>query len=152
MDLRGGRGGAAARVIPVAVKNVCVRRTPSPDGGKLDANRQGQVGSAQLASGRSLLAERVRELLVALLVPRDPVYARLLAAGRSTSGRATKLTRGPVQRLVRPVVLATGTITTANASPAARPRPPRHRRGWPRTTTKGSPPPAAAQTTASPRT
>jgi hypothetical protein len=28
-------------VLPVGVKNVFVRRTPSPDGGKLDANREG---------------------------------------------------------------------------------------------------------------
>jgi hypothetical protein len=37
----------------------------------LDVNREGQVGSALLASGRSLLAERVRDLLVALLVLRE---------------------------------------------------------------------------------
>jgi hypothetical protein len=40
-------------------------------GAGLDANREGQVGSALLASGRSLLAERVRDLLVALLVLRE---------------------------------------------------------------------------------
>jgi hypothetical protein len=40
-------------------------------GAGLDANREGQVGSALIASGRSLLAERVRDLLVALLVLRD---------------------------------------------------------------------------------
>ncbi len=40
-------------------------------GAGLDANREGQLGSALMASGRSLLAERVRDLLVALLVLRE---------------------------------------------------------------------------------
>jgi dienelactone hydrolase len=40
-------------------------------GATLDANREGQVGSALTASGRSLLGERARDLQVALLVLRD---------------------------------------------------------------------------------
>jgi hypothetical protein len=40
-------------------------------GAGLDATREGQVGSALIASVRSLLAERVRDVLVALLVLRD---------------------------------------------------------------------------------
>jgi hypothetical protein len=44
-------------------------------GAALDGNREGQVGSALTASGRSLLAERVRDLRVALLVLRDQKLA-----------------------------------------------------------------------------
>src|SRR5262249_44357419 len=40
-------------------------------GAGLDTNREGLVGSALTASGRSRLAERVRDVLVALLVLRD---------------------------------------------------------------------------------
>src|SRR5437660_530074 len=40
-------------------------------GAGLDPTREGQVGSALIASGRSLLAERVRDLLVALLFLRE---------------------------------------------------------------------------------
>lgn len=40
-------------------------------GAGLDGTREGQVGSALTASGRSLLAERARDLLVALRVLRD---------------------------------------------------------------------------------
>ncbi len=53
------------------VKGHAVVVTLAYTGAGLDANREGQVGSALLASGRSLLAERVRDLLVALLVLRE---------------------------------------------------------------------------------
>jgi dienelactone hydrolase len=53
------------------VKGRAVVATLAYTGAGLDANREGQVGSALIASGRSLLAERVRDLLVALLVLRD---------------------------------------------------------------------------------
>jgi hypothetical protein len=59
------------------VKGRAVVVTLTYTGAGLDASREGQVGSALLASGRSLLAERVRDLLVALLVLRE----RGVAAG-----------------------------------------------------------------------
>ncbi|WZO96543.1 prolyl oligopeptidase family serine peptidase [Isosphaeraceae bacterium EP7] len=53
------------------VKDHAVLVTLAYTGAALDANREGQLGSALTASGRSLLAERARDLSVALLVLRD---------------------------------------------------------------------------------
>ncbi|MDR3637886.1 MAG: acetylxylan esterase [Isosphaeraceae bacterium] len=53
------------------VKGRAVVVTLAYTGAALDANREGQVGSALTASGRSLLAERARDLRVALLVLQD---------------------------------------------------------------------------------
>lgn len=53
------------------VKGHAVLVTLAYTGAALDANREAQVGSALTTSGRSLLAERARDLQVALLVLRD---------------------------------------------------------------------------------
>jgi dienelactone hydrolase len=64
------------------LKGQAVVVTLAYTGAGLDPGREGEVGSALIASGRSLLAERVRDLLVALLVLRDQ---GILADSRSVA-------------------------------------------------------------------
>ncbi len=55
-------------------------------GQELDPAREGQVGSALIAAGRSLLAERVRDVLVTLAVLRE---RNVLGEARPCSSTAT---------------------------------------------------------------